>query len=132
MLAEGAGATPVVAALSGKAGRGKIVCVVSGGNLDLALGLAQKAKELLPDSPSTSDTLAWVQYKKGLHEAALPLLKECVRKAPDKPIYHYHLGMALLAAGEGREAKTHLETALRLKLGTAEAGEARTALAQLR
>jgi threonine dehydratase len=35
-IAEGAGATPVAAALSGKAGAGKIVCVVSGGNIDLS------------------------------------------------------------------------------------------------
>jgi threonine dehydratase len=34
VVAEGAGATPVAAALSGKAGSGKIVCVVSGGNID--------------------------------------------------------------------------------------------------
>jgi threonine dehydratase len=34
VIAEGAGATPVAAALSGKAGSGKIVCVVSGGNID--------------------------------------------------------------------------------------------------
>ena len=34
MIAEGAGATPVAAALSGQAGEGKIVCVVSGGNID--------------------------------------------------------------------------------------------------
>ncbi len=36
VIAEGAGATPVAAALSGKAGSGKIVCVVSGGNIDSA------------------------------------------------------------------------------------------------
>lgn len=34
VIAEGAGATPVAAALSGKAGSGKIVCVISGGNID--------------------------------------------------------------------------------------------------
>ncbi len=34
VVAEGAGATSVAAALSGKAGGGKIVCVVSGGNID--------------------------------------------------------------------------------------------------
>jgi threonine dehydratase len=34
VIAEGAGAVPVAAALSGQAGTGKIVCVVSGGNLD--------------------------------------------------------------------------------------------------
>ncbi len=34
VIAEGAGACPVACSLSGKAGGGKIVCVVSGGNLD--------------------------------------------------------------------------------------------------
>jgi len=36
VVAEGAGAVPVAAALSGRAGSGKLVCVVSGGNIDLA------------------------------------------------------------------------------------------------
>src|SRR5262249_7761895 len=36
VVAEGAGATPVAAALAGRAGAGKIVCVVSGGNIDSA------------------------------------------------------------------------------------------------
>jgi len=34
IIAEGAGACPVACALSGQAGPGKIVCVVSGGNID--------------------------------------------------------------------------------------------------
>jgi threonine dehydratase len=37
IIAEGAGATPVAAALAGKAGSGKVVCVVSGGNIDSAV-----------------------------------------------------------------------------------------------
>ena len=37
VIAEGAGAVPVAAALAGKAGAGKIVCVVSGGNIDAAM-----------------------------------------------------------------------------------------------
>jgi threonine dehydratase len=35
VIAEGAGATPVAAALAGKAGTGKVVCIVSGGNIDV-------------------------------------------------------------------------------------------------
>jgi threonine dehydratase len=35
VIAEGAGACPVACALAGKAGKGKVVCVVSGGNIDL-------------------------------------------------------------------------------------------------
>ena len=45
IVAEGAGAVPVACALSGDAGSGKIVCIVSGGNIDaskLAHILAQK------------------------------------------------------------------------------------------
>ena len=34
IVAEGAGACPVACALAGKAGPGKIVCIVSGGNID--------------------------------------------------------------------------------------------------
>jgi threonine dehydratase len=37
VIAEGAGACPVAVALSGQAGSGKIVCVVSGGNIDFAV-----------------------------------------------------------------------------------------------
>jgi threonine dehydratase len=35
IVAEGAGAVPVACALSGQAGSGKIVCIVSGGNIDV-------------------------------------------------------------------------------------------------
>jgi threonine dehydratase len=34
IISEGAGATPVACAIGGQAGNGKIVCVVSGGNID--------------------------------------------------------------------------------------------------
>ena len=36
IVAEGAGACPVACALSGNAGTGKIVCIISGGNIDAA------------------------------------------------------------------------------------------------
>jgi threonine dehydratase len=36
VICEGAAACAVAAGLSGKAGNGKIVCVVSGGNIDLS------------------------------------------------------------------------------------------------
>ncbi len=36
VIAEGAGALATAAALAGRAGTGKVVCIVSGGNIDLA------------------------------------------------------------------------------------------------
>ena len=37
-----------------------------GGNLDVALGLAQTAAQQAPDEPKMNDTLGWIYYKKGL------------------------------------------------------------------
>ncbi len=48
IVAEGAGATPVAVALTGDAGSGKIVCVVSGGNID-ASKLAAILRGEIPD-----------------------------------------------------------------------------------
>jgi threonine dehydratase len=45
VIAEGAGACPVACARTGKAGAGKVVCVVSGGNLDAA-----KLSQILAES----------------------------------------------------------------------------------
>jgi threonine dehydratase len=45
VVAEGAGATPVAAALAGKAGAGRIVCVVSGGNIDTGTLMAVLTNE---------------------------------------------------------------------------------------
>jgi threonine dehydratase len=36
VIAEGAGALALAAALSGRAGPGKVVCIVSGGNINLS------------------------------------------------------------------------------------------------
>jgi threonine dehydratase len=36
VIAEGAGAAAPACALAGKAGGGKVVCIVSGGNIDFA------------------------------------------------------------------------------------------------
>lgn len=45
IIAEGAGACSVACALAGKAGNGKVVCIVSGGNIDFA-----KLCEILADT----------------------------------------------------------------------------------
>ncbi len=49
VIAEGAGALAVAAALSGRAGEGRIVCIVSGGNIDAAR-LAAILEGHTPDS----------------------------------------------------------------------------------
>ena len=49
IVAEGAGAAPLAAALTGQAGTGKIVCLVSGGNIDASV-LADVLQGIVPMS----------------------------------------------------------------------------------
>jgi threonine dehydratase len=51
VIAEGAGALGLAAALTGKAGQGPIVAIVSGGNIDL-----EKFSELISTSPATAES----------------------------------------------------------------------------
>ena len=51
-------------------------------------------------------------YKKGNYTGAIPLLEECVKKSPDSAQFHYHLGLALIAAGQKQSGKTQLQSAL--------------------
>jgi Flp pilus assembly protein TadD len=99
-------------------------------DLDVALGMARKAKSLLPDETSITDTLGWVMYKKGNYSGALPLFHECVDEAPTSANYHYHLGLALLAAGQKNQGRNQLQSALNLRLDGNDAQEARRALVQ--
>jgi tetratricopeptide (TPR) repeat protein len=99
-----------------------------GKNLDVALGRAQKAKSLMPESPAITDTLAWVLYKKGNYAGAAPLLQECVQKSPNAAEFRYHLGMTLMAAGQKSRGREELQTALRMRLGSSEAQQAQLAL----
>jgi tetratricopeptide (TPR) repeat protein len=101
-------------------------------NLDVALGLAQKAKQQMPTLDSITDTLGWVQYKKGNYVAAKSLLQDCVRDSPRQASAHYHLGMVLLATGEHSRGKAEIEAALRLKLTGDNERDARMTLNKLR
>jgi len=102
-----------------------------GGNLDVALSLAQKARQLMPDLDSLADTLGWVQYKKGNYSNSIPLFEQCIQQSPDSAMYHFHLGMALVATGDSAKAKTQLSAALRLKLEGDDAEQARQTLSRL-
>ena len=97
-------------------------------NLDVALGMAQKAKSLMPEMPSITDTLGWVMYKRGSYDSAVPLLQDCVQKSPESAKFRFHLGMTLMAAGQKAKGKVQLETAMRMNLDTPDAQQARLAL----
>jgi predicted Zn-dependent protease len=70
-----------------------------GGDVNVAVSLAQVAKQRMPGSPIATDTLGWAYYKLGSAKAAVAQLTESVQKSPRNPVYQYHLGMAYLADG---------------------------------
>ncbi|HXA63756.1 MAG TPA: tetratricopeptide repeat protein [Bryobacteraceae bacterium] len=105
--------------------------VDSGGNLDEALALAQKAVRAAPEEPEMADTLAWIYVKKNLNESALQILRGLVGKYPDRPNFRYHFGMALLAAGNGASAKREFNSALSMNPPADLRQNIKTALAKI-
>lgn len=103
-----------------------------GGNLDLALHLAQTAKRHLPDNSEVADTLGWVYVKKGLPTLGIPHLEQAVTKSPKNPTLQFHLGVALVEAGEGEKGRQALERALNLNLAPGPAAEARELVVRLK
>jgi tetratricopeptide (TPR) repeat protein len=103
-----------------------------GGNIDVALSLAQTAKAQSPDDPTVADTLGWIYYKKHAYDYAIKQLEESIKRMPDNPMMHYHLGMALYKKGEAPSARQALQRALQLQKDFPGAEEAKQVLAELR
>ena len=103
-----------------------------GGNIDVALNLAQIAKEQLPEDARVSDTLGWIYYKKNVPGTAITYLKEAADKIPDNPVIRYHLGMAYYKKGNRDLAQKELNAALRINSGFTAADEARATLQKLK
>jgi Flp pilus assembly protein TadD len=102
-----------------------------GKNIDVALSLAQKAREKLPEDPAIADTLGWIYYKKNTYLKAINLLKESSEKLGENPVVRYHLGMAYYKNGDKDQAKRELKTSLKLNTNYPGAEEAKKVLAEL-
>lgn len=98
----------------------------------MALSLAQKAKAKIPAEPSVSDTLAWIQYRKGLYASAASILEDITEQYPQNATYRYHLGVALWKTDRPNEARQALQRALQLNIKPKDAAEARRVLVILR
>lgn len=101
-----------------------------GGDVNVAVSLAQMAKQKMPDSPETTDTLGWAYYKLGSTKAAVAQLKESAQKVPRNPVYQYHLGIAYLADGRSDLGAQALRRALAMDPAFPGAPDAKAALEQ--
>ena len=99
-----------------------------GGDVNLAVSLAQTVRQKMPDSPVAADLLGWSYYKLGSIDSAIAHLKESTRKEPDNPMYQYHLGMAYMAARQFDLASGTLRRALRTDPNFLDAANTRAAL----
>lgn len=105
--------------------------MVDGGqNTDVALSLAQTARRLMPNSPSTADTLAWVYYAKGTYSSARSLLEEAAKQAPEDAAIQYHLGMTYMKLSDRTNAELHLKKAVALSPDSQTGKDAQKALSQ--
>ena len=110
------------------------VMLEQGGNVDVALAMAETARRGMPDSPDAADTLGWAYYQKGIYQSAISQFQEALRLgekagAPDDAVIHYHLGLAYQKANQNALARQQLEKALKLSPNNA---DARKALSELR
>ena len=103
-----------------------------GGNLDVALQMAQTAKAQMPNQHEVDDTLGWIYYKKGLSSRAIEAFETSTLKQPTNPMYAYHLGLAYQKNGDTAKAKIELERALKLKPDFEGAADARKILESIK
>jgi cellulose synthase operon protein C len=110
------------------------VILETGGNVDVALAMAQTARRGMPDSANAADTLGWAYYQKGIYQSAIGQFQEALRLTdrlgqPDDATIHYHLGMAYEKANQNALARQQLEKAIKLSPNNA---DAKKALSELR
>jgi len=108
-----------------------------GGNVDVALAMAQTARRGIPDSPNFADTLGWAYYQKGVYKSAISLFQESIRLnekqgGADDADVHYHLGLAYQKTNQPALARQQFERSLKIKPDSPDAASARKALAELR
>jgi tetratricopeptide (TPR) repeat protein len=102
------------------------------GDLDAALTMAQRARQLMPNLYEISDTLGWIYLKKLRSDLAIETFAELVKTQPAHATYRYHLGMAYAQKGDTPNALIQLEEALKLNPANAERDKIQALIAKLR
>lgn len=93
---------------------------------------AELAKPLeTTEEPAYLDTIAWIYYLMGNTARAAELQAKAVEKAPEIPLFRYHLGMIYTKQGDPAKAKEQLSKALEHGDRYAWSGDARKTLQSL-
>jgi len=92
-------------------------------NLERALTLALKAKELIPQNADVADTLGWVYLKSGSPLMAKNQFLEAIGLVASHPVFRYHLGLAYYQQQDFPKARESFREAIKLGLGEKESAE---------
>jgi Flp pilus assembly protein TadD len=84
-----------------------------GGDLDVALVHAQRAKQAMPGSAEVNDTLGWIYLKRKQSDQAIAAFREAFEQKPGENVYRTHLAMALDQKGDASKEAEELKLLLR-------------------
>lgn len=109
-----------------------LACIEAEGFRDLARAkqLVARAYASAPSNTDVVDAAGWVSHLAGESTQAIRALSRAAEQAADNPRVLYHLGAALLAAGQPDDAHDKLERVLSLDPSFPTAREIRTVLAR--
>jgi tetratricopeptide (TPR) repeat protein len=93
------------------------------GDMDKAYALAQRAHQLLPNDPSTADTLGWILFKRGDYTSALNMFQLGAAGLPNNPEVQFHLGLASYMLDNEDSARQQLQNATALNAPFADRDE---------
>jgi tetratricopeptide (TPR) repeat protein len=107
------------------------ILAASGGDLDRALELAQRAVRFRT-APGAPETLGWILLLRGEPKQAIEALTRALELRPEDAMARYRLGLALVAEGDEEGAQTAFREVLETEaLPEPEAEHARGELARL-
>ena len=84
-------------------------------DVERAAALLNQSRDPLPQTAPIFNACGAALWKRGSREEGLKLYKKCIKISPDYSNAHYNLGLAYCLMGSYVEAKTALESAIRLK-----------------
>ncbi|MBZ0068261.1 MAG: PEP-CTERM system TPR-repeat protein PrsT [Thiobacillus sp.] len=96
-----------------------------------ALGFAEQALKLKPDSAAALDTLGWILVQQNQIARGITLLQQALTKAPDMAEIQFHLASAFFLSGDRTRAQRELERLLSSGIAFPQEHEAKALLKQL-
>lgn len=96
-----------------------------------ALGYAEQALKLRPDSAPAMDTLGWILVQRNQTERGIKLIQQALEKTPDSGDIQFHLAAAYAQAGNVQRARSELKRLLDSGVAFAQEAEARALLQKL-